>query len=174
MPLMPLVLEPQLHCQQSLSTGCGLLEQNWILQWYKTRQLACYSSAFLTPLTALSLDIINLLISTNNCQLSWLFLVTVILPLSMSFSFDSSGIVCLAAFLTFCLFNHFLFPYVLLLLIYFPSLPHTEHTSIASTHLMSCFSGWWSLAEAFEGEKVVMRDTGWHWDSQSGCILPIL
>lgn len=65
----------------------------------------------------------------------WLFLVAVIRPLSMSFSFDASGKVYLPAYLAFYLL---LFPSLLWLLICSPACTHVKHTVSAHCRHISC------------------------------------
>lgn len=101
----------------------------------------------------------------------WLFLVAVIRPLSMSFSFDASGKVCLAAYLTFFFLSFFQISVSLCVvaahLLTQPA--HTPHTKIlhsSSTHFMSCFNGWWWLARWQNGE-VRHWSVGGHWWGQA-------
>lgn len=104
-----------------------------------------------------SLAFIYLLITSNNRPMPWLFLVAVIRPLSMSFSFDASGKVYLAAYLAFYLF---LFPSMLWLLICSPSLhtqTHIKHTVSAHRTHISCHAsvvgdGWLCSVEVKHGD----------------------
>ena len=126
----------------------------------------------ITPCNAL----IYLLITSNNCPMPWLFLVAVIRPLSMSFSFDASGKVYLAAYLAFILIS-FCFPPCCGCSSAPPACTHIRRTASAHrTHIsLSCFGGWWSFAVVCGRDDMVMRDTGqqedrdeWQIDRRSG------
>lgn len=76
---------------------------------------------------------------SNNCPMPWLFLVAVIRPLSMSFSFDASGKVFLAAYLAFFSWAiHFLLLVVAAHLLSLLTHTHTHiwHISTHTFHAM--------------------------------------
>ena len=73
------------------------------------------------------LTLIYFLITSNDCAMPLLFLVAVIRPLSMSFSFDASGKVYLAAYLPFSVYLLVVAAHLL------SQLTHTHRTHCIST-----------------------------------------
>ena len=102
---------------------------------------------------------------SNNCPMPRLFLVAVIRPLSMSFSFDVSGKVSLAAYLACYLF---LLSSSLWLLICSPSSEPHKHTSAhISCHALVVVDGWLWSVEVKHGD-VRHRSVGGHWRANWG------